>query len=67
MLLTADEFAEQLNDRLRMLFRSALAYDQGDYAEATRLAGSIARISYPCPPASASNRTLWSTLRLMEQ
>lgn len=44
MLLTEDQLAGHLNDRLRMLFRSAEAYDQGDYAEATRLAGSIVKI-----------------------
>ncbi|MFC7420227.1 hypothetical protein ACFQNF_10055 [Iodobacter arcticus] len=44
MQLSEDQFAEHLNDRLRMLSRSAEAYDQGDYAEATRLAGSIVKI-----------------------
>lgn len=44
MQLTEEQLAEHLNDRLRMLLRSAEAYDQGDYAEATRLAGSIVKI-----------------------
>jgi len=44
MQLTEEQFAEHLNDRLRMLMRSAEAYDQGDYAEAIRLAGSIVKI-----------------------
>lgn len=44
MRLVEDQFSEHLNDRLRMLMRSAEAYDQGDYAEAIRLAGSIVKI-----------------------
>lgn len=44
MQLSQEQFAEHLNDRLRMLLRSAEAYDQGDYAEATRLAGSIVKL-----------------------
>lgn len=44
MRLAVDQFAEHLNDRLRMLTRSAEAYDQGDYAEAIRLAGSIVKL-----------------------
>lgn len=44
MKLTSEQFAEHLNDRLRMLMRSAAAYDQGDYAEATRIAGTIVKL-----------------------
>lgn len=44
MKLTSEQLAEHLNDRLRMLMRSAVAYDQGDYAEATRLAGTIVKL-----------------------
>lgn len=44
MKLTVEQFAEHFNDRLRMLMRSCDAYDSGDYAEATRLAGSIVKL-----------------------
>lgn len=44
MKLTNEQFAEHFNDRLRMLMRSAVAYDEGDYAEATRLAGAIVKL-----------------------
>lgn len=44
MKLTNEQFAEHLNDRLRMLMRSVTAYDQGDYAEATRMAGTIVKL-----------------------
>lgn len=44
MQLTQEQFAEHLNDRLSMLVRSAEAYDQGDYYEAIRMAGSIVKI-----------------------
>ncbi len=44
MKLTKEQFAEHFNDRLRMLMRSAAAYDKGEYAEATRLAGTIVKL-----------------------
>lgn len=44
MKLSADQLAMHLNDRLRMLVRSANAYDAGDYAEATRLASIVVKL-----------------------
>lgn len=44
MKVSQDQFAEYMNDRLRMLIRSCEAYDLGDYAEAVRLAGSIVKL-----------------------
>lgn len=44
MKVSQDQFAVHLNDRLRMLRRSCDAYDDGDYAEAIRLAGTIVKL-----------------------
>ncbi|HEY6527058.1 MAG TPA: hypothetical protein VIZ65_00065 [Cellvibrionaceae bacterium] len=44
MKLTEEQLTARLNDELNMLLRSADAYDQGHYYEATRLAGSIIKI-----------------------
>ena len=44
MKITSEQFAQHFNDRLRMLSRSGEAYDEGDYAEATRLAGTVVKL-----------------------
>lgn len=44
MELSQAQLAVHFSDRLRMLKRSADAYDDGDYAEAARLSGSIIKL-----------------------
>lgn len=44
MKLTTEHLAKNFNDRLRLLMRSCEAYDEGDYAEAPRLASSIVKL-----------------------
>lgn len=44
MNLTQEQFSEEFVNRLRMLYRSAEAYDFGDYSEASRMASCIVKL-----------------------